>query len=307
MEIVKTIENSNIAQRVCQITVGIPTYKRLDKLVTTLRKILTCNPIPAEIIIHIDAGDTETEAVITKEFPQIRIIKSETRVGPGGGRNKIIGQASHSIIASFDDDSYPIDTDYFEQLLNMFAQYPKAAVVAAQIYHVGEKIKENVEEANFWVASFTGCGCAYQREAFLETSGYLPLPVAYGMEEVDLSLRLYCAGWKILDTHRLRVFHDTQLTHHARAEITAGSIANLALLAYLRYPFTYWGYGLLQYGNRIVWLIKNKRINGIGQGIFQTPQLLIKHRHCRQPLTGQCLAHYFAFRKEAIPAVSDAD
>lgn len=304
MEIATSCETYIDEQRVCSITVGIPTYKRADKLVTTLNKILACDPKPTEVIVHLDGGDNEAESVLSAGFPQVKVIKSETKVGPGGGRNKIIKQASHSIIASFDDDSYPIDVNYFEQLLTLFAEYPKAAIVGSQIYHPGEIVKEIVQ-CNFWVTNFTGCGCAYRREAFLETSGYVSLPVAYGMEEVDLSLRLYCAGWKILDTHLLRVFHDTQLTHHARPEITAGSIANLALLTYLRYPLSYWGYGLLQYCNRIVWLLRNKRTNGILQGVFQTPQIIIKHRHDRQSLSVKCIDSYLAARKAVTRAESD--
>ena len=57
--------------------------------------------------------------------------------------------------------------------------------------------------------------CVYRRSAFLEAGGYVPLPVAYGMEEVDLALRLHSRGGKILTTPWLRVFHNTDLKRHA--------------------------------------------------------------------------------------------
>ena len=58
---------------------------------------------------------------------------------------------------------------------------------------------------------------------FLATSGYVPLAVAYGMEEVDLALRLHEKGGRILRTPGLRVFHDTDLKRHANPAVTAGT------------------------------------------------------------------------------------
>ena len=52
---------------------------------------------------------------------------------------------------------------------------------------------------------------------FLNSEGYVPLVVAYGMEEVDLCMRLTNKGKKIYFSPWLRIFHDTELAHHASA------------------------------------------------------------------------------------------
>src|SRR5438128_6481462 len=129
---------------ICDITVGIPTYKRVEKLQETLTKIFNCNPRPNEIIVHVDGNDHDTEDYLIDRYPEIKVIKSQIQVGPGGGRNKIISEASNQLVASFDDDSYPIDPDYFERLLRVFDQFPNAAIVDATIYHIDQKI-EGVE------------------------------------------------------------------------------------------------------------------------------------------------------------------
>jgi len=113
----------------CNITVGIPTYNRIEKLLISLEKILQCDPQPNEIIIHIDNGDRTTEKIITQKYPEIKLILSSTRMGPGGGRNKIINAATNNIIASFDDDSYPLDQDYFQRLKILFKELPNTAVI----------------------------------------------------------------------------------------------------------------------------------------------------------------------------------
>ena len=64
--------------------------------------------------------------------------------------------------------------------------------------------------------------------------------VAYGMEETDVSLQLFAAGWDIYHAGRLRVFHDTDLAHHDSPEIVSGYVANVGLFAFLNYPVVGW-------------------------------------------------------------------
>lgn len=283
----------------CPITVGIPTYQRLDKLPIALENILACDPQPDEIIIHVDGNDTTTANWVQENFPQLKVIKSETQVGPGGGRNQIIKKARNSIIASFDDDSYPIDQDYFARLTHLFDQFPDTGIIAASIFHQGERVDPDTLTA-FWTADFVGCGCAYCRDVFLQTNGYVSLPLAYGMEEADLSLRLHAMGWRILSSSWLRVFHNTQLKHHEDPHITAASIANQALLAYLRYPPILWGLGLIQCITRIGWLIQHQRYGGILKGITSIPTLLWQNKQQRQCLRARSIISYLKLRKNKI-------
>src|SRR5258708_1132484 len=52
-----------------QISVVIPTYKRHLQLCAAIKRILDCRPPPAEIIVHIDGGDSETEPCLRAAFP----------------------------------------------------------------------------------------------------------------------------------------------------------------------------------------------------------------------------------------------
>src|SRR6185503_3402 len=197
--------------------------------------IQSCVPAPDEVLVHVDANQVDCENAIRDAFPDIRILRSADKVGPGGGRNKLMNAAQYEFVASFDDDSYPLDSDYFARALKLFEKFPDASVVCGVVYHMGEAIGLDEQRA-LWTADFLGAACVYRRAAFLEAGGYVPLPVAYGMEEVDLALRVHSRGGKILTSPWLRVFHNNDLRHHADPRVTASSIANLALLAYLRYP-----------------------------------------------------------------------
>ena len=282
------------------ISAIVTAYERIEQTLATLRVIQSCVPPPDEILVHVDANQVECEKAIRNAFEGIRIVRSEQQVGPGGGRNKLVNATQFEFVASFDDDSYPIDSDYFERALRMFERFPDASVVCAAIYQSGEPI-ELAERSAQWTADFLGAACIYRRQAFLDAGGYVPLPVAYGMEEVDLAIRLHSQGGRILTTRWLRVFHDTDLKHHGDPQVTAGSIANLALLAYLRYPVSLWGIGVGQCGNRLLWLLRHGRRRGIWKGLTMIPTHLRANHRYRLPLSRGAVRSYLALRRAPIP------
>jgi len=278
------------------ISAIVTAYERIDQTLNTLRVLEACDPKPDEILVHVDGNRTECETAIRQAFLNVRVVVSHERVGPGGGRNKLVNAARCELIASFDDDSYPIDSDYFARVTRLFEQFPEASIVCAALYHAGETIALDKREAQ-WTADFAGGACVYRRQAFIDAGGYVPLPVAYGMEEVDLALRLHSKGGKILSTAWLRVFHDTDLGRHAEPHVTAGSIANLALLAYLRYPVSLWSIGLWQCANRVLWLLRHGRLRGIMRGLTMIPGHLRANRQFRLTVSNRAVRSYLALRR----------
>ena len=281
------------------ISAIVTAYERIDQTLATLRVIQSCVPKPDEILVHVDADQVRCEEAIRNAFPDVRILRSSEQVGPGGGRNKLVDAARFEFVASFDDDSYPIDADYFERALRLFEKFPDASVISAALYHTGESLRLDERTAQ-WTADFCGGACIFRRTAFLEAGGFVPLPVAYGMEEVDLAIRLHSQGGKVLTTPWLRVFHNTDLKRHGDPRVTAGSIANLALLAYLRYPVSLWVIGVGQCMNRLVWLLRHGRTQGILKGVTMIPaHLWANHRH-RLPLSAQAVRSYLALRRAPV-------
>ena len=281
------------------ISAIVTAYERIDQTLDTLRIIQSCVPAPDEILVHVDANQVDCEKAIRAAFPNVHVIRSSDQVGPGGGRNKLLDAARREFVASFDDDSYPIDSDYFERALRLFEKVHEASVISAAVYHSGESIGLDNRAAQ-WTADFSGGACIYRRSAFLETGGYVPLPVAYGMEEVDLAIRLHSRDGKILTTPWLRVFHNTDLKHHGEPHVTASSIANLALLAYLRYPVSLWVIGFGQCVSRLRWLLRNGRRRGILRGLMMIPAHLWANHHYRSPVSKSVVRSYLALRRRPV-------
>ncbi|HKU77347.1 MAG TPA: glycosyltransferase [Pyrinomonadaceae bacterium] len=288
------------------ISAIVTAYERVDQTLATLRILQSCVPAPDEILVHVDANQIECENAIRNTLPNIQILRSVEQVGPGGGRNKLVNAARGEFIASFDDDSYPIDSDYFARARQVFEKFPEASLVCAALYHAGESIGLDERTAQ-WTADFSGGACIFRRQAFLDAGGYVPLPVAYGMEEVDLAIRLHSQDGRILTTPWLRVFHNTDLKRHGDPKVTAGSIANLALLAYLRYPVSLWGIGVGQCANRLLWLLRHGRHRGIVKGVTMIPAHLRANRGYRLPVSKEVVRSYLALRRAPIAAPLSTD
>jgi GT2 family glycosyltransferase len=281
------------------ISAIVTAYERIDQTLATLRILQSCVPAPDETLVHVDANQISLDNSIRDAFPSVRIIRSEQQVGPGGGRNKLVEAARFEFVASLDDDSYPIDSDYFARALRVFEKFPEASLICAALYHAGESIGLDAQSAQ-WTADFSGGACIFRRKAFVDAGGYVPLPVAYGMEEVDLAIRLHAQGGKILTTPWLRVFHNTDLQRHGDPRVTAGSIANLALLAYLRYPVSLWGIGVGQCANRLLWLVRHGRHRGIVKGVTMIPGHVWENHRYRAPVSKKVVRSYLALRRAPV-------
>jgi GT2 family glycosyltransferase len=283
------------------VTAIVTAYQRVQQTVDTLERLRACVPPPAEISVHVDGNQVACEEAIKSACPTVRVLNSRECIGPGGGRNRLIQTSTNELVASFDDDSYPIDRDYFARVEAIANSFPDAAIINGIAYHQNEPIKDDEPTAE-WVSDFNGGACVYRKSVFVKTAGYVPLPVAYGMEEVDLSLRLHSLGARVLKTPFLRVFHDTDLKRHADPRVTAGSIANIALLAYLRYPPSLWHIGAAQCLSRIAWLLRHGRRRGIVRGLAMIPQHVRKYRMYRNPVDRKSVRSYISLRRHPIHA-----
>ncbi|MCB1276975.1 glycosyltransferase [Prosthecobacter sp.] len=279
------------------IAVGIPTYHRGERVLQVLQRLQACDPAPAEILVFLDAGDDALEHRIHEAFPAVKILSSAERVGPGGGRHRMLQVATQPWLVSLDDDSWPVDVDFFARLQRHIEAADDVAVLATVIHHQ----EQEAPALGSWVhtvSDYTGCGHAMRVTAYRELTGYVDRPHAYGLEERDVALQLHCTGWRVHRCGDLRVFHDTRLRHHQQPSVVAATVENAALLAWLRYPLILWPYGLLQFANVICFMISCGRLRGILHGMLNAPVELWRHRHLRRPLPAKLVISYLRLRHQ---------
>lgn len=282
------------------ITAIVTACERVEQTLDTLTTIARCEPPPAEVLVYVDGNDAEVIDAVRRAHAGVRVLGGDARIGPGGARNVLIAAASQPIVTSFDDDSRPIDRDYFARVAALFGRVPDASVLGGFVYHRHETIGAD-EKSAAWVADFSGGACAYRREHFLATGGYVSVETAYGMEEVDLALRLHAQGRRVLQTPWLRVFHDTDLARHANPDVTAASIENIALLTYLRYPPSLWLIGAVQVAKRIGWLLTHGRQRGVVRGLAGIRKTLQLHQSARRLVPAAAVRSYLQLRRRPVP------
>ncbi len=294
------------------VSVVIPTYGRPEQLLQTVGRILSCDPAPDDILVHVDAGDLVSGRRLHDAFPHVCVNHARSRQGPGGGRNRLVELARHNIVVSFDDDSWPLSPSFFRQALDLTEQYPDVAMFACEILE-GDELEHAATIACRPVetlgpvqmqesAGFVGCGCIFRRSAFLKTGGYLPLERAYGMEEADVTLKLLDQGDRIALVKGLQVYHDcNRPSRHGQAKINAAHITNTALLVFLRYPPLLWPYGGLQVLNRLCYCLSQGRFSGMLRGVCAIPAALWWYRSNRKTVRSETLKLLLRIRRHPSP------
>ena len=268
-------------------------------VLSVLEKVQECDPKPMEFWVHVDLADGTLERELNRKFPNVGVLTSPVRLGPGGGRHRCLTACKSSYAVSFDDDSYPTDSDFFFQVERLFLEHQRAAIFGARIWqrHETEKTRSNSLDL---VPNYMGCGHAIRLAAYRQIRGYLARPCAFGMEESDLSLQLFAAGWQIYESGSLRVFHDTDLSHRESPEIASGTITNVGLCAFLHYPFIGWWRGLTQLANIVLWHILRGKIRGVGSGVLRIPIECYRNRGYRRPIAWKRLRPFLDFRRAYV-------
>ena len=277
------------------VTVGIPTFARGTRVFGVLERLAQCDPAPAETIVHVDASDGVLERELAKRFPSVKRLSSAIRIGPGGGRDRCIRAATQPYFASFDDDSWPLDSDYFAEVVRNFEMDSRVGLLSAINIHPWEPYVPKCEHIET-VVEFAGCGFALRCAAYTGISGYIDRPWAYNAEEVDLALQLHAADWLMARVHGLRVYHDTQLAHHESAHVTAATIQNVALICWLRYPLCLWPHGMLQVANIAIDRLRRRRWRGMASGLLGIPWVTWQYRNRRRRLPAKAIRDLWAKR-----------
>jgi GT2 family glycosyltransferase len=265
----------------CPVTAIFPAHERVEQSLRTLEMILRCDPRPTEVIVHVDGSSPGLISALQKAFPEISLLTSDTLLGPGGARNRLVAAASHELVANFDDDSYPESPGYFARVLDVAQKFPDAAIISAASHEA-----EWREPGFRRIGIASGCGCVFRKSWFAKTEGFVPLAVAYSMEESDLGLQLFALGGDIVHDPDLRVKHDHPPIKSVDPLTNARVLANTALLPYLRYPKWLWPVALWHLCSRICHLVARGWTDGLVDGLRLIPRHLAEHRKYRRVVSG---------------------
>src|SRR6185369_128665 len=151
----------------------------------------------------------DTLEMLRSRFPRFKIFENRIPKGSMFSRDRILRAARGEIVLSLDDDSYPIERDFFQRLRVIFLQHPEAAAVVFpelrddNVFSAADKTDKS---PGHYVAAYANCAAAMRREFYLKHEGF-PVFFTHMYEEADFAVRCYAQGAAVWFEPRLTVRH----------------------------------------------------------------------------------------------------
>ena len=167
-----------------QATVVITTKNRREDLLKAVASVLFQTARPEVLVIDDGSIDGTSEAV-AREFPSVRLHRSEQSLGYIAQRNRGAEMARNPIVFSIDDDAVFSSPLVVEQTLREFENLQIGAVAIPFIdVNRSSAVMQKAPRADsiFAAYSFIGTAHALRREVFLRLGGYRDALVHQGEE-----------------------------------------------------------------------------------------------------------------------------
>jgi GT2 family glycosyltransferase len=222
------------------VTLAVLSHQRPDEVEGALR---SAEAERFDEALLLDSGSQPPLA----EPDGVQLLRTETNVGIADGRTRLARAASGDVLIFLDDDAR-LRPGAAEIVRRAFAEDPELGAMAFRIERpegpiaLEQPFRRGTRHARSFPESRTECGYvigatfAVRRSAYLAVGGADPR-IGYGSDEIDLSLRLVSAGWRIVYEPAARSLH--RPSARGRMVSTVGPAAamhNRLLMARAHFP-----------------------------------------------------------------------
>jgi len=215
------------------LSVIVPTKNRSDSLRRLVESLQRQDYRPYEIIVVDDASDAPVSSV-----DGVSVIRREVGGGPGPARNDGFAASRGAFIANFDDDCEITEPGLLVRAVEILERHPRFGAVAfSQADARGcpwpLALQVTGSAVPCYAPAFFGFGALLRAEAIRQVGGFV---LDYYYEEVELSLRLWDAGWSVIHDPSLAVVHHHDWQRRDWTLLSRKILRNTILTALLRYP-----------------------------------------------------------------------
>ena len=218
-----------------KVRIGIVTHNRRDVLINAIESAIAQTYEPKEIVI-IDDASTDDTIGLAEQFPEVQWRRNEINQGYRHGRHTLMMEEGHDAYCSLDDDSWFLKPDDLANSVSQMLDTPDLAAIAFTIEDRGPTVMRNNESSPTEVAWYIGCGHLLRSSIVRELGGYDGFPGRYGCEEKDLSVRLLDAGFQVVQSRLVRVWHDVSFECRPVPKLHASGVCNDLAFDLLRCP-----------------------------------------------------------------------
>jgi GT2 family glycosyltransferase len=195
------------------VSIIIVNWNRGDEVTRTLRYLESIRGCVREIVV-VDNGSTDGSAEELARLEAVRLVALPTNVGPARARNIGVEQSSGKYVIFLDSDAM-ISRSALARLIERMESDPTIGIAGCRvlnpcsreldqwIYQYPAKTHERLE---FDTYSFSAAGAIVRRQALIDAGPFWEDLFIYN-EEVDLSIRVLRAGYRVIYCPRARVYH----------------------------------------------------------------------------------------------------
>ena len=222
-------------------SIMITTRNRREELRRTLGKLLELEPAADEILICADGCTDGTSKMVRQDFPSCILLENDSPRGSVFSRDRLLRTASGDIVLSLDDDSYPLDRDFFARLQLVSGEHADAAVITFREIRDGGTTTDLARLPSAparLVSAYPNCAAAMRREIYLRLGGY-PIFFEHAYEEPDYALQCYAAGYSVCFDPRLSIRHHVSPQNRGRLPRHPLNARNELWSVLMRCPFPY--------------------------------------------------------------------
>lgn len=190
-----------------KVLIGIITRNRAELLPQAIQSALD-QDYPEKEVVVLDIASTDGTPAVRAQFPQVRWIRSEERLGIPESRNLLMSETDAAYFFSLDDDAWFLRHDEVALGVKFLEAHADYSVVAYDILLPGDQAKPERGQPRD-TAIFIGCGHLLRLADVRQVGFYAPNPTVYGgSEESDLSLRLYAGKKRVIFLPGVHVWHE---------------------------------------------------------------------------------------------------
>lgn len=161
-----------------------------------------------EILVVDNDSNDDTVAMLSRDFPLVKIIRMAKNIGCQPARNIAMKKCTGDVIFNLDDDG-TLHPEAIRNTIDTFTNHPEVGLVAASVKVPEDKahLYPNFNEDNkmHYTSQFFGGASAMRRE-LLQDAGYFP-EYFRGHSESDLALRIINSGWEMMYNPMVIMYH----------------------------------------------------------------------------------------------------
>ena len=188
----------------------IVNWNRVDDLIELLFSIQRQKNKVFETIVVDNASTDNSVVVVSKKFPDVKIIKQQNNIGVTGF-NIGVYNAKGAYCILLDNDTL-VPESFIDDLKRTIQKYPKITTFALNIVkengnRQNDYLPNNADKPVFW-NNFIGGGVVFLTSYYNKIGGYNPKYFIY-INETELSARILMDNNKILFCPNLKIIHKT--------------------------------------------------------------------------------------------------